>query len=152
MGARLPRPVLTELWDEAVDVHQLRAGHWSRSQSYLHSIGRRSTPARQQCSDLACPAARCLVCREGPDTQEHVLLKCPCLADVRLRLFGDIRMGPSQLSPPFSCWSDRSRHTARRPLDWLTDSSPTVGRRGDEASIFLVQEKRHQSIILFVYK
>ncbi|KAF0297157.1 putative RNA-directed DNA polymerase from transposon BS [Amphibalanus amphitrite] len=75
MGDRMPMPVLLESRDEAVNVHQLRAGHWSRSQSYLHRIGRRPERDCPQCSDLACPAARCLVCREGPDTPEHVLLR-----------------------------------------------------------------------------
>lgn len=93
----MPKPVLSESRNDAVDVHQLRAGHWSRSQSYLHRIGRRPSPDCQQCSDLRCPAARCLVCREGSDTPEHVLLKCPCLAGARLRLFGTINPTPSQL-------------------------------------------------------
>ncbi|KAF0307222.1 Retrovirus-related Pol polyprotein from type-1 retrotransposable element R1 4 [Amphibalanus amphitrite] len=97
MGDRMPMPVLLESRDEAVNVHQLRAGHWSRSQSYLHRIGRRPERDCPQCSDLACPAARCLVCREGPDTPEHVLLRCPCLAGARLRLLGNIRPDPTQL-------------------------------------------------------
>ena len=96
-GARVPRPVLSESRNDAIDVHQLRAGHWSRSESYLHRIGRRPSPTCQQCSNLACPAARCLVCREGPDTPEHVLLRCPCLAGARLRLFGSIHLDPAQL-------------------------------------------------------
>ena len=37
------------------------------------------------------------MCREGPDTPEHVLLKCPCLAGARLRLCGNINPDPSQL-------------------------------------------------------
>ena len=80
MGDRMPKPVLTEARDDAVYVHQLRAGHWGRSSSYLHRIGRNPTRVCQQCDDLGCPAARCLVCREGPDMPEHVLLECPCLA------------------------------------------------------------------------
>lgn len=36
--------------------------------------------------------------REDPDTPEHILLECPCLAGVRLRLLGNnIRPDPSQL-------------------------------------------------------
>ena len=41
MGDRAPKPVVLESRDDAVNVHQLRAGHWSRSSSYLHRIGRR---------------------------------------------------------------------------------------------------------------
>ena len=40
MGTRMPKSVHNETRDDAVDVHQLRAGHWSRSQFYLHRIGR----------------------------------------------------------------------------------------------------------------
>ena len=97
MGDRMPKPVLNEARDDAVNVHQLRAGHWGRSSSYLHRIGRNPTRACQQCDDLGCPAARCLVCREGPDTPEHVLLECPCLAGARLHLFGNIRPNAEQL-------------------------------------------------------
>ena len=39
MGDRMPRPVL-ETRNDAVNVHQLRAGHWGRAASYLHRIGR----------------------------------------------------------------------------------------------------------------
>ena len=84
----MPEPVLSESRDDAVNVHQLRAGHWSRSASYLHRIGRRPTEACVQCDDLTCEAALCEVCREGPDTPHHVLLECPCLTGTRLRLFG----------------------------------------------------------------
>ena len=97
MGTRSPKPVLSESRNDAVDVHQLRAGHWSRSQCYMHRIGRHPTSACQQCSNLRCPAALCLVCREGPDTPAHVLLECPCLAGTRLRLFGNIYPDPTQL-------------------------------------------------------
>ena len=96
-GDRMPRPVLGETRNDAVDVHQVRAGHWGRARSYLHRIGRLPTPACGQCSDLACPAAACLVCREGPDTPEHVLLRCPCLAGLRLRLLGTIYIDEAQL-------------------------------------------------------
>ena len=43
------------------------------------------------------PAALCLVCHEGPDTPEHVLLECPSLAGAMLRLFGNILTDPTQL-------------------------------------------------------
>ena len=77
MGDRMPKPVLSEARDDAVNVHQLRAGHWGRSSSYLHRIGRNPTRACQQCDDLGCPAARCLVCREGPDTPEQYCWSAP---------------------------------------------------------------------------
>ena len=93
----MPAPVLTDVRDDAVNVHQLRAGHWSRSRQYLHRIGRLPSPACQQCPNLECPAARCIVCREGPDTPEHVMLGCTCLAGARLRLFGTIYPDPAQL-------------------------------------------------------
>ena len=54
----------------------------------LHRIGRNPSHACQQCSELKCQAVRWLVCREGPDTPEHVLLEGPCLAGARLRLLG----------------------------------------------------------------
>ena len=95
MGDRAPKLVVLDSRDDAVNVHQLRAGHWSRSVSYLHRIGRRPENACQQCSELSCPVVRCLVCREGPDTPEHVLLECPCLAGVRLRLLGTSDRDPT---------------------------------------------------------
>ena len=74
----------------AVDVHQLRAGHWSCSEQYLHRIGRRPTPGCEQCNIVECPAARCRVCSEEADTPRHVLLRCPALAGRRLRRLGTI--------------------------------------------------------------
>ena len=68
VGVRMPRPV-QEPRDDAVNVHQLRAGRWGHAASYLHRKGRHPSRAFQRCSDLACPAARCLVCRRGPDTR-----------------------------------------------------------------------------------
>ncbi|KAF0298220.1 RNA-directed DNA polymerase from mobile element jockey [Amphibalanus amphitrite] len=97
MRDRFPTPVLNETREDAVNVHQLRAGHWGLSTSYLHRIGRHPTPTCQQCEDLKCPAALCLVCREEADTPEHVLLHCPCLAGMRLRLFGNIHPDATRL-------------------------------------------------------
>ena len=96
MEDRMPSPV-QESRDDAVNVHQLRTGHWGRASSYLHRIGRNPSRACRQCSVPRCPAALCLVCREGPDTPEHVLLECPCLAGVRLCLLGNIRPEATQL-------------------------------------------------------
>ncbi|KAF0293690.1 hypothetical protein FJT64_000814 [Amphibalanus amphitrite] len=97
MRDRMPAPLNNLDRDAAVNVHQLRAGHWGRSEQYLHRIGRRPIPTCQQCNLKACPAARCIVCREGADTPEHVLLRCPCLAGARLRLTGNIHIRPEQL-------------------------------------------------------
>ena len=97
MRDRGPTPVLNETREDAVNVHQLRAGHWGLSTSYLHRIGRHPTRACQQCDNLQCPAALCLVCREEADTPEHVLLHCPCLAGMRLRLFGTIHPDATRL-------------------------------------------------------
>ena len=85
MGNRLPGPVEEEDRLAEVDVHQLRVGHWSCSEQYLHRIGRRPTPGCERCSDVECPAARCRVCKEETDTARHVLLRCPALAEHRLR-------------------------------------------------------------------
>ena len=75
MGNRLPGPVEEEDRLAAVDVHQLRAGHWSCSEQYLHRIGRRPTPGCGQCNNVECPAARCRVCSEEADMPRHVLLR-----------------------------------------------------------------------------
>jgi len=97
MGDRLPTPVPGDDRDAAINVHQLRAGHWGRAESYLHRIGRRPTPECEQCSNRGCPASLCIVCREEADTPEHVLLRCPCLAGARLRLLGTIYPAPDRL-------------------------------------------------------
>ena len=97
MGGRSPEPVLTEDREDAVNVHQLRAGHWGLASSYLHRIGRLPTPDCQQCGDLTCSAALCRVCQEEHDTPEHVMLRYPFLAGTRLRLFGTIYPDPKQL-------------------------------------------------------
>ena len=94
-GDRMPSPVLGEDRGAAVDTHQLRAGHWSRSRQYLHRIGCLPSPAG--CPDKKCPAGFCIVCGEEADTPEHVMLWCPCLAGVRLREFGTICTEPAQL-------------------------------------------------------
>ena len=70
---RLPGPIRGDDREAAVDIHQLRAGHWSASEQWLHSIGRSpmtSTSPRY-------PAALYRVCREeagSPGT---------CCCDVR---------------------------------------------------------------------
>ena len=55
MGNRLPGPVEEEDRLAAVDVHQLRAGHWSCSEQYLHRIGRRPTVASNATTWSALP-------------------------------------------------------------------------------------------------
>ena len=97
MGDRTPAPVPVDDRDAAVNVHQLRAGHWGRAESYLHRIGRRPTDTCAGCSDGDCPASRCLVCREEADSPAHVLLRCPCLAGTRLRLLGSIHPPPQAM-------------------------------------------------------
>ena len=67
------------------------------TRSYLHRIGRHPTRDCQQCGDLKCPAVLCEVCREEADTPTHVLLRCPCLAGTRLRVFGTIHPDRTQL-------------------------------------------------------
>ena len=94
---RAPTPVATDDRRSAVDVHQLRAGHWGHSRQYVHRIGRLPTPACGGCNDASCPAALCDVCGEEADVPEHVLLRCPSLAGIRLRLFGTIYPDEEQL-------------------------------------------------------
>ena len=90
MGDRLPPPVRRESRLEAVDIHQLRAGHWSGSAQYLHRIGRHPSPSCARCSSLICPAGWCRACGEEGDTPDHVLLRFPALMLVRHRIFGTI--------------------------------------------------------------
>ena len=85
MGGRLPPPVSGLDRSSAVDVHQLRAGHWSGARSYMHRIGRFPTPSCPGCNEDTCPASLCQLCREEPDKPEHVLLRCPALMRVRHR-------------------------------------------------------------------
>ena len=90
MGARLPPPVPAGNRSAAVDVHQLRAGHWSASAQYLHRIGKNPLIDCEGCTDMECAAALCTVCREEADTPAHILLRCPALMHTRLRLLGTI--------------------------------------------------------------
>ena len=87
---RLPGPIRGDDRGTAVDVHQLRAGHWSASEQWLHRIGRSPSPDCAGCADPRCPAALCRVCREEADTPRHVLLRCPSLCGRRLRILGSI--------------------------------------------------------------
>ena len=89
-GPRRPGPVEEVDRSVAVDIHQLRAGHWGMSAQYLHRIGRLPTRSCTQCDDKGCPAARCRVCKEEADTPRHVLLECPALARRRLLRLGSI--------------------------------------------------------------
>lgn len=98
MGNHLPDPLPRDTpRGTAVDVHQLRAGHWSGSAQYMHRIGRNPSPECDQCSDKACRAGRCIVCREEADTPEHILLHCPALMGVRLRHLGSIYPTPEEV-------------------------------------------------------
>ncbi|XP_043207002.1 uncharacterized protein LOC122373221 [Amphibalanus amphitrite] len=89
-GPRLPPPIPGGDRSSAVDVHQLRAGHWSRSSQYLHRIGKKPTNDCAGCENKRCPAARCELCREEADTPAHVLMRCPALMNSRFRVFGSI--------------------------------------------------------------
>ena len=97
MEGRLPPPVrCSNRWD-AVEIHQLRAGHWSGSAQYLHRIGRLPSPQCAQCNGARrdarpprCEAGWCRACGEEVDTPDHVLLRCPALMVTRHRLFGTI--------------------------------------------------------------
>ena len=97
MERRLPPPVRRSNRLEAIDIHQLRAGHWSGSAQYLHRIGRRPSPSCAQCNDLSCRAGWCLACGEEADTPDHVLLRCPALMVVRHRLLGNISPLPGEV-------------------------------------------------------
>ena len=90
MGSRLPRPVTDGDRASAVDVHQLRAGHWTSSTQWRHRVGQAPSRACDRCEHKSCPAALCPVCREEADTPEHVLLRCPALMRTRFRLLGSI--------------------------------------------------------------
>ena len=68
MGGRLLTSFLSNGREDAVNVHQLRVGHWGLTRSYLHRIGRHPTRDCQQCADMAGQAALCQVCRGGGHT------------------------------------------------------------------------------------
>ena len=90
MGEARPSAVTGLDRHAAIDVHQLRAGHWSASQQYLHRIGRNPTPDCERCEDVRCRGGLCPLCREEADTPQHVLLRCPALMQHRFRLTGNI--------------------------------------------------------------
>ena len=114
MGNRLPGPVEEEDRLASVDAHQLRAGHWSCSEQYLHRIGRRPTPGCERCNDAECPAARSRVCREEADTPRHVLLRCPALlAGRRLRCLGTINPEAADVRDDGICGGGLGRRLPR---------------------------------------
>ena len=90
MGTSVPPPVSIQDRGRAVDVHQLRAGHWSASFQYRLRIGVLPTPTCGGCASLECGAARCPLCREAADTPRHVLRECPALMVRRHQLVGNI--------------------------------------------------------------
>ena len=92
MDGHLPAPLpSTTPREVAVEVHQLRAGHWSGSAQYLHRIGKNPGRDWAQCNSLTCRAAGCRCCGEVvADTPEHILLHCPALMRLRLRHLGNI--------------------------------------------------------------
>ena len=92
MGQRLPPPVAGEDRSAAVDIHQLRAGHWSGSTQWRHRVGLSPSRHCDQCKDQRCNAALCAVCREEADTPKHVLLM-----GKRHRLLGSIQPSPEDV-------------------------------------------------------
>ena len=92
MGTTAPPPVIGLDRQLAVDVHQLRAGHWSGSAQYLHRIGANPVPGCDGCRDAACRGGLCplCTCSEEQDTPSHVLLRCPALMHLRFRTTGSI--------------------------------------------------------------
>ena len=98
MNNQLPAPLLKHTpRGTAVDVHQLRAGHWFGSAQYMHRIGRNPIPDCPQCANKACQGGRCSVCKEEAYTPEHILLNCPALMGVRLRHLGSIYPRPEEV-------------------------------------------------------
>ena len=93
MGPRVPPPVPAGDRSSAVDIHQLRAGHWSGSAQWRHRVGLNPSRQCEQCPSRRCDAARCVVCREEADTPQHVLIRCPALIRTRHRLLGTISPG-----------------------------------------------------------
>ena len=96
MGPRLPPPVAGGSRSTAVDIHQLRAGHWTGSNQWRHRVGQCPSRDCVQCRDRRCNAARCTVCREEADTPGHILLRCPALMRLRHRLLGNINPSPEE--------------------------------------------------------
>ena len=100
MGDHLP-PLVTGLErHRAVDVHQLRAGHWSGARSYLHRIGRPPAPIPggcQGCTSDDCRESWCPLCREEPDKPDHLLLRCPALMGTRTRTCFTIHPEPEEV-------------------------------------------------------
>ena len=97
MRDQMPLPVTAGDRSSAVDVHELRAGHWSGSQQYLHRIGKNPGAECRQCSNIACTAGRCSVCHEEADTPSHVLLRCPALMRQRFLRYGTIIPSPQEV-------------------------------------------------------
>ena len=97
MDGHLPQPVTGLDRSRAIDVHQLRAGHWSGARSYLHRIGRHPTVECRGCSRPGCPVARCPICREEPDRPDHLLLRCPALMWTRMRQTLTIHPEPEEV-------------------------------------------------------
>jgi len=97
MGDRLPPPVTLVDRSMAVDVHQLRAGHWSGSTRYLHWIGRKPCRECPKCDDYECVGARCPFCREEADTSRHTLLRCSALMKARHDALGTIHPRPEEV-------------------------------------------------------
>ncbi|KAF0297293.1 Retrovirus-related Pol polyprotein from type-1 retrotransposable element R1 4 [Amphibalanus amphitrite] len=99
MGKRYPPPVSNLNRRAAIDVHQIRTGHWSGSTQFLHSIGRSPSAACARCRDLLCEAARCPLCGEEAETPRHILLTCPGLMGVRLKIpaVGNILPTPDEV-------------------------------------------------------
>ena len=99
MGTRPVPPVIGLDRRTAVDVHQLRAGHWSCSAQYLHRIGRNPVLTTrppfavcERCEETDCPGNQCPLCREEPDGPGHVLLRCPALMSLRFNRTGAISL------------------------------------------------------------
>ena len=91
MGVCAPPPVAGLDHTAAVDVHQLRAGHWSALAQYLHLIRRNPSRDCPQCSGLDCWAGWCPTCHmEEADIPRHILCRCPALMGTRMRLLGCI--------------------------------------------------------------
>ena len=98
MQQHLPAPLPRDTpRGTAVDVHQLRAGHWFGSAQYSHRIGRNPGPDCPQCNEKSCRAGWCTVCKEEADTLRYVLLECPALMGVRLRYLGSIYPKPEEV-------------------------------------------------------